>query len=202
MPEQRTEQWKADRLGLITGTKAHNLLSSKTTRITLMAELIREFATADTKEIPQTAAMKRGSDIEPEAVSYYEFLTGSTVHGKDSFITSGIHPLFACSPDGLIDEDGGLEIKRLDDVNHMKVILSSIDKKYLNQIRWCLFVTGRDWWDYLGYCETMPEPLTGHIIRFEREKCGMDEVENVALEFVEQLEQTLIKFEIGGVLAA
>lgn len=196
MTSQRSEQWLADRLGVITSTRAHDLLSSPTTRKTLMAQLISEHATALKKEVPQTAAMIRGSEIEDEAVSYYQIMTDAQVHGDDSYLVSRDHPLFACSPDGLVGEDGGIEIKRLDEHNHIKTMLGDIDKKYLSQIKWCLFVTGRKWWDYVGYCETMPEPLTSDIRRLKREDLEIEKVEEIAFSFVRELEENLIKFGI------
>ena len=107
-------------------------------------------------------------------------------------------PLFACSPDGLIGSDGGLEIKRLDDENHVKTRLGDIDKKYLAQIEWCLFVTDRKWWDYMGYCETIPEPLTADIRRIEATDKRMNEIKKIALDFIGELEINLEQFRLAA----
>ena len=97
--EQRTPEWQAARLGKITGTKAHNLLQSPATRKTLLVQLFREVATASAKIIPETPAMLRGTELEPEAVRAYEEYTNQTVHGENDYITHPTESRFAFSPE-------------------------------------------------------------------------------------------------------
>lgn len=198
--EQRSSEWFADRLGAITGSRAHDLLSSATTRKTLMANLVREYATASRKEFRQTAAMERGQNIEDEATNYYAMMNNVEVE-QAGIVWSKVHPLFGCSPDGLIGNDGGIEIKRLDEENHIKVIIAEQpEKKYIHQIEWCLFCTDRKWWDYVGYCETLPQPLTCYTKRITLNEEREISIKETALKFIDDLEKTLILLGLGGAL--
>lgn len=197
MSSQRTDEWKQDRLGVITGTRAHNLLQSPATRNTLLAELVKEYAIAQWKDFAPTKAMERGSNIEDEAISYYQVLFDSDVYGDDSYIISKDNPQFACSPDGLIGKDGGLEIKRLDEENHIKVLVSeSPEKKYIHQIEWCLFVTGREWWDYFGYCETLPETIKHYRQRITLPDERKAEITKISNNFLTKLQATLERLDL------
>lgn len=179
--KQRTEEWFAARLGKITGTRAADLMGTATTRKTLLATLIKEAVTADSKTIRTTPEMQRGIDLEPHAISHYELLNCVTV-ADGGFVE--LSHIVAASPDGLIGEHGGIEVKCLSQENHIKVILADeIDKKHYWQIVWCMFVAGCDWWDYFGYCPELPEPLTTYTKRFERDPMVMESLSESIVKF-------------------
>lgn len=191
---QKSNQWKAERLGVITSTKAHMLLSSNKTRENLMCQMIAEIASGQWKDINPTKAMTRGSEIEDEAVAYFEMMYDCEVHGADDYITHS-NPYLACSPDGLIGFLSGLEIKRLDEHNHIRVMMyEKIEPKYFSQIEWCMYVTGRPYWSYFGYCETLPEPLTGYLKDFEMSRERRNEIDLIANKFTQELDGHLDKF--------
>lgn len=196
---QRSSEWKSDRLGVITGTRAHSLMGSKIVQKTLMAEMIAEIAMAKSKEFTQTLAMKKGADVEPEAVKYYEFMNNYSVHGEDDYIVSDFNHRFAVSPDGLVGDIGGVEIKSLDPHNHIKVIIDDdIDKKYLAQIEWALFVQpNREWWDYFGYQPELPEPIKGYKKRFILSDKKRSEYLERGEEFLSELDEILERLELS-----
>jgi len=200
--KQGSQEWLDEKLGVISGTRAYDLMSSKATRRTLLATLIRELMTADRKSFRQTPAMKRGLDIEAEAASYYGILYGVTVTDQDAYLESDIHPMFAASPDGLIGDDGGYEGKRLDEENHIKILLGApVDKKYVKQCEWNMFVSGRQWWDLCHYCETLPESMRLHVTRIPRDKKMMLAMREQAEALLLELEEFLLRHGLAGMLS-
>ena len=203
--EQGSREWLEEKSGAITGTRAHELMSSAITRRTLMASLVRELVTADRKQTFQTPAMKRGLDIEREAVSYYCIQNDVVVTDQLAYIESSMSPLFAASPDGLVGDFGGYEGKRLDEENHIKVLLGGLTaipdgKKYTAQCNWNMFITGRQWWDLHFYCETLPDSMRSKVFRIERDPEYMDEMSLTARKLLIDLRLFLDEYGMGGLL--
>jgi hypothetical protein len=200
--EQRTDEWLAQRMGRITGTRFHALMSSATTRRTLMAKLLLEYATAAWKTIPQTPAMRRGIEQEPPGLASYALQTGGEVT-PGGFVFSDRHPLLACSPDGLVGDDGGVELKRLDEENHLKILLGAPpDPQYRWQCLGCMLVTGRQWWDLAYFCESLRPEMRLRIVRYERDEGIMDAMTETALAFFDELDRNLAMFGLDLAAAA
>lgn len=204
---QRSPEWKAERLCRITGTRVHQLMagigeskSAKQSRAKLMGKMLAEYLQPDLvfKEV-STSSMRRGTELEPAAVAYYEMINSVEVYGDDSFIVSSINEFMASSPDGLVDVDGGIEIKCLDIGNHIAVILmDEIEEIYLDQCLWNMVVTERPWWDYVGFAPELPPPLNyfqRRIHRHEHEERIALMIET-ALDFIDDLETLLKRYEL------
>lgn len=187
--EQRTEEWYAARLGVITGSKAHNLLSGEATRKTLIIQLLRENAMASAKQIPETPDMERGTELEPAAIKAYTELTGHEVRGADDYIVSPKNSRWAFSPDGLIGDDGGLETKCRQPEHHLRRMLFGIKPEEKHQCEWGLFVTGREWWDYEGYCPDLPKKMQTFIHRLTITDKRRDEIDTIATKFLITLDE-------------
>jgi hypothetical protein len=200
--KQRTPEWHRARLGAITGTRAFDLTSSNITRKRLEAVIIRELITAATKTF-SSKDLDRRSAMEAEAASWYAIQYDHTVTHEDAYIESDLHPMFAVSPDGLVDDDGGLELKRLDEENHLILLLGGTIrdmKKYVAQCNWNLFVTGRDWWDLFFYCETLPASMRGHRIRIDRDPDVMAEMQAQAESVLSNVTGFLRDHGLAGLL--
>ena len=118
-------------------------------------------------------AMIRGTELEPEARENYEFITGNEVQ-EVGFIVD-LDDTYGCSPDGLIGEDGGIEIKCPLGATMVKYLRSpdELVKNYWQQIQGCMFVTGRKWWDAFAY-----HPSTPHVlVRVERDDAYIELLE-------------------------
>lgn len=90
----------------------------------------------------------RGNELEPQARSIYELETGNKVTEVGFVTNSKISKVGGASPDGLVGEDGLLEIKCLDDVSHFKLIVNGekeINSKYLWQVQMQMLFTDRKW---------------------------------------------------------
>lgn len=198
---QRTDEWKDEKLGVVSGTRAYDLMSSNITRRTLLATLIVELLTASNPGEFYSAKLEAKGDMEPEAASYYAIMNDAAVTAQDAYIESDLHPMFACSPDGLVNDDGGVDFKRLDDHNHVKMLLGApADKKYSMQCHWCMFITGRQWWDLFFYCETLPDSMRGFTIRIERDETMMKEMQEQAEKLLDDLRAFLRQHGLAGLL--
>lgn len=109
-----------------------------------------------------TWEMQRGTELEPEAVLEYEERTGRECIRVGLCLTDD--GLFGASPDSLVGDDGGLEIKCPNLDTHLENLRNrKVPTKYRLQIQGGLWVTGRAWWDFFSYYPGLP-PL---IIRVE-----------------------------------
>lgn len=94
-------------------------------------------------------AMIRGSELEAEARAWYA-MNFEPVKEVGLCIADG--DICACSPDGLIGEDGGFECKAPKFKDHCANLASdTLRTKYVLQVQMCLLVTGRKWWDWVSY---------------------------------------------------
>jgi len=108
----------------------------------------------------------------------YEIVSGNTVE-QTGFITGD--NAIGCSPDGLVGDDGLIEIKCKDTHTHLKAIVKDyIEPTHKTQMQFSMYVTGRSWCDYVLYNENYDNPL--HIIHVTRD-------EEYILEIVKQIER-------------
>jgi putative phage-type endonuclease len=192
--EQRTEAWKRARLGKLTASR----IADATARIksgwgasrdNLMATLVCERLTGQSAEGYTNAAMLWGIDHEPEARSAYEFELGVVVR-EVGFIDHPTIPMSGASPDGMIGDDGLLELKCPETKGHIEVLLSKkIPEKYIKQIQWQLACTGRQWCDFATYDPRMPQELQLWVLRVMRDDKHIAELEKEARLFLAELDE-------------
>ena len=153
--EQGSADWHTLRLGKITASRVKDVLSkgrgttpSKLSE-TYMIELLAEWLTGEAKPFFENDAMRWGTETEPQARAMYELRSGNSVEEvafiiKDDFV--------GVSPDGLIGDNGMIEIKCPTTITQIKRALSddySLD--YYAQIQMQLWVAERDWCDFLSF---------------------------------------------------
>jgi predicted phage-related endonuclease len=149
--EQKSDEWFSLRKGKMTASHAQAIGNNGKGLDTYIIGLMAEYYSSGEKEMFSNFHTDRGNELEPQARSIYELTTGQTVQ-EVGFIE--YDEFTGCSPDGLVGEDGGLEIKCLNDVAHFKHLLNGadeIDSGYIWQIQMNLLITGRKWWDYVAY---------------------------------------------------
>lgn len=109
-----------------------------------------------------TAAMRNGTIMEPESRRYYEFSTGLEV--KQVGLCISDCDRWCCSPDGLVGDEGGLELKHPTAATHVKWLLDGVvPAEHLAQCYGSLLVTRRKWWDFLSYYPMLP-PLLIRVV--------------------------------------
>ena len=163
---QRTPGWFADRCGKVTGsacaaifakgrTKGEESSERRKYRLQLALETITGQPAGSTYT---NAAMQRGIDLEAEAVAAYEAATGNMVT-VPGFMFAEDEQIGA-SLDGLVNEDGALEVKVPDATTHLSYLRAKrIPPEYQAQVTHNLFVSGRRWLDFVSYDPRFPEPL-------------------------------------------
>jgi putative phage-type endonuclease len=147
--EQRTEAWLAARKGRITASSVGAILGNApyATRDDVMRRMVREWVGASV-EFEGNIATEYGARNEAGALTEYQMEVGNRVDAV-GFITR--EDWAGCSPDGLIGESGGLEIKcpfglRKEDAPAFKSLEDQ--PHYYDQVQFSLWVTGREWWHF------------------------------------------------------
>jgi predicted phage-related endonuclease len=126
---------------------------------TYITEMIAYHYSSAEREYYSGKDTDRGNELEPIARAIYELQTGNKVE-QVGFIE--LNEFVGCSPDGLIGEDGGLEIKSPYDVIYYKLLRdgeTEIESKYLWQVQMNLLITGRKWWDLVFYNPNYKETI-------------------------------------------
>lgn len=128
--------------------------------------------------------MDRGSEMEAQAVAYYEFLRDLKTE-KIGFITNNAGTIGA-SPDRLVGDDGLLEIKCPSEAVHVSYLLKkAVDSAYYPQVQGQLWISGRKWLDIMSYHPEMPEAL----IRVERDDDYIGKLSGLVETFSLELER-------------
>ena len=175
---QSTEAWISARLGCGTASRANDMCAADTTAAyqNYLWQLVAERETGKQEESYTNADMQRGSEIEPIARAAYEAYTGEFV------TTTGfwLHPTikyFGASPDGLVGEDGLIEIKCPRTSTHLRYRHDGKPPtQYKRQMMCQLACTKRKWVDFVSFDNRVRESKQLFIVRFEPKQAEMDEM--------------------------
>lgn len=186
---QRTNEWFNRRLGKVTASEVYKVMakgkggSESLTRASYCEQLVIERLTNMQTASYSNPAMDRGRELEASARMVYEFETGNIVD-LIGFIDHATIEMSGASPDGLIGDDGLIEIKCPNASNHLKTLRDGkIKGEYIKQMQWQMACSGRLWCDFVSYNPDFPPELQLKIIRIDRDE-----------EFINMLEQEVIKF--------
>ena len=147
--QQGSAEWHDIRKLKLTASHAQAIASAGKGLGTYTTEIVSKYFSTGEEKTYLNDEMQRGLELESEARTIYEFETGNEIK-EVGFVE--YNKYIGCSPDGLIDEDGGIEIKIHNDKVYTELLLhNKIDTKYLWQIQMNLFITGRQWFDYVAY---------------------------------------------------
>lgn len=170
--EQRSDAWFAARAGKFTGSRFSSLMARLkngepgASCQNLLAALVIERLTGRPTEMYVNAAMERGTLLEPHALTAYADRTGNAVQTV-GFVVHPTLDYVGVSPDGLIGDDGLVEIKCPSAENkHLDALLhGSHATEYQWQIQGQMWVTGREWCDAVSYDPRWPDHMTLAITR-------------------------------------
>jgi len=186
--EQGTSEWLMARLGCPSGSGFSKLITStgkeSTSRASYVNGLIAEKVMGEIPETYDNEWMARGRELEPDARAFYEFERGVTVQ-EVGFCK---HDKYECgiSPDGLVGPDGGLEIKCPAPSTHVKYFRAGkMPNEYKAQVQGCLWITERQWWDFLSYHPSLPP----FLIRVERDDDFIKALEEIVIDACEEIER-------------
>lgn len=156
---QNSVEWHQLRLGIPTASEFHKILTP-TGKRSMQAEayrnrLLAEWVTGAPLENLETQWMERGHELEEQAVDAYEFATGNVTRVV-GFVTTDDGRI-GCSPDRLVGDDGGLELKCPAPWTHIGYLLSkTVADDYKVQVQGCMLICKRYWWDVASHCPGMP----------------------------------------------
>jgi putative phage-type endonuclease len=168
--EQGTEEWFNARLGRVTASKVQDIVARtksgySASRDNYIAQLVCERLTGKAPESFTNAAMTHGTETEPLARAAYEMARNVLVD-EIGFVQ---HPtlMAGASPDGMVGEDGLIEIKCPQSNTHIETLLSQkIPAKYFAQMTWQMICTKRKWCDFISFDPRLPQELQMFIQRY------------------------------------
>ena len=198
MIEQGTPEWFADRLGKVTASRLADVLAkTKTgysaTRNNYMTQLVLERVTNSRAEGYTNAAMLHGVEQEPFARAAYEAHTGQMVE-EVGFIPHPDIDGAGASPDGLVGDDGMVEIKCPSSSTALEVWLTHaqgndpVDAKYYAQMQWQMRCADRSWCDYVVFDPRMPAKAQLFIHRVKRNEDFIANAEDEVITFLTELD--------------
>jgi putative phage-type endonuclease len=193
--EQRSEEWFQARLGKVTASKLSDVMATTKSgesayRRTYRHQLVTERLTGKQTEIYINQAMQHGMDTEDEARDFYVFKYADVE--EVGFIDHPTIDMAGASPDGLVGDDGLIEIKCRQPQNHTETLIShQIPSRYKLQMFWQMACTGRKWCDYVSYCPSFPESLKMVVIRLQWDDEQIKLLEESVMKFLTEVEDTV-----------
>lgn len=195
---QGTDEWLALRLGHATGSNLDACLAQgkgsaeAATRAQYRVRLAVERMTGKVMEHGfKSAAMQHGTDQEPFARMAYEERTGNIVEEmafiKHDYLMAGV------SPDGLVGAVGMVEFKCPSPAVHWEY-LQLTDRPpstYKAQVYGQLWISKREWCDFVSYNPDFPESLQLHIVRVYRDEAYINELAAGVTKFLYDVEKTV-----------
>lgn len=213
MIEQRSDEWFAERVGKITASRMHDVMverergefksgprkgQAKPQPKALQDyahQLAAERLTGRPRKQIKAAALQWGQEVEPAALAAYQAETGEIVQ-PSGFVQHPVHCFVGASPDFLVGNDGGGEIKSPESSEvHLETLLNGLPAEHIEQIQAGLWVTGRQWWDFVSYHPDFPEALRTYIQRVERDEEFIDRMESACLQLEADVQAILSKLK-------
>jgi putative phage-type endonuclease len=191
--EQGTEAWFNIRIGKVTASRVADVLAKtktgySTTRDNYMAQLVCERLTGQKGENFTNAAMQHGTETEPLARAAYEARYDVLVD-EVGFVSHPTIEMSGASPDGLVGDDGLIEIKCPNTATHIETLLSeSVPNKYYTQMQFQIACTGRKWCDFVSFDNRLPTELQMFVKRVPRDDMYIRLIEDEIVKFLAELD--------------
>ena len=194
--EQGSIEWLNARLAKVTASKVSDVISKGRGKApskmaeTYMMELIAEKLTGQSKPFFENDAMRWGTETEPQARAMYEVNNDFVSVREVAYVEHDEHILI--SPDGLIGDDGLLEIKCPNTTTQLKRALSDdYSADYKAQIQMQLWVTERQWCDFVSFDPRL-DCAAGYLQqRVERDEEYIEEMKVKVYAFVERMNELI-----------
>lgn len=198
---QGSPEWLAARIGLPTASQFHRLITPKTAKESgsadgYLAELVAEWLLGEPLDPEVSQFMERGTELEESAIRFYELQRDCDVE-RVGFVLTDDHQA-GCSPDGLVGDEGGLELKCPSAQVHVGYLIAleyePQPTQYYAQIQGAMLVTGRAWWDFLSYNPRLPSAL----VRYPRDDVFCQKLSVILEGFTARLREAKEKMIARG----
>ena len=193
MIAQGTIEWRMERAGKVTASRIADIIAKtksgySTSRENYLTELVIERFGVISDGFTN-AAMQWGTETEPLARAAYELKNGVFVQ-EVGFIAHGSIDNAGASPDGMVGDDGMLEIKCPNSSTHFNYILEEkVPEKYKPQMAWQMASTGRKWVDFVSFDPRVPDGLQYFQIRYERDDEYIELLEREVKQFIAEVDE-------------
>lgn len=202
--EQGSPEWFAARVGKVTASRVSDIVARTksgyaASRANYMAELLCERLTGERGPTFQTSAMAWGTTNEPVARQLFVEKFGMPVE-EVGFVPHATIINAGASPDGLIQDDGLLEIKCPQTATHLELLSGgNIPARYMFQMYWQMACTGRDWCMFVCFDPRLPEPMQMYTEEVPRDEKIIAELEDEVIKFIDELDRKVqaIKSKYG-----
>lgn len=194
--EQNSAEWLAARCGSLGASSIADMVAKTRTgwgasRFNLAAKLVCERLTGTPQESYTNAAMQWGHDTEPQARAMYEFMRDVAVQQVGLVLHPSISKSHA-SPDGLVGDDGLIEIKCPNTATHIETLLSEdVEGRYVKQMQWQMACCGRAWCDFVSFDPRLPAEMQMFVQRVRRDDEFIAELEREARLFLAEIDKTI-----------
>lgn len=201
--EQGTPEWLSLRAGKVTGSRISDVLATikkgeAATRRNYRTEILVETLTGIPVDQFVSKEMQWGTDQEPFARAAYE-LHQDVMVSTVGFAVHPFIPRFGASPDGLLGEDGLVEIKCPNTSTHLEYLLAGVvPSDYEPQMLAGMACTGRAWCDFVSFDPRLPAHLQLFVRRFHRDELKIADMEGKVLKFLEEVDATIV--QLGAVV--
>ncbi|HAV56927.1 MAG: exonuclease [Acinetobacter sp. GWC1_38_13] len=198
---QRSDDWYAERCGKVTASRVKDLNAKPSKGKALNAlglTILAERLTGVQKETPTNFYMQWGIDNEPHAIAAYENETGFFVNGT-GLIDHPFIEMFGASPDGLVGENGQIEVKCPDTTTHLNTLLTKeVPEEHIPQITSQLACTRREWCDFVSYDPRLDPELQIIIIRIFAKDLNIEGLERDVRAFNRTIEEAKASLRVAA----
>lgn len=191
--EQGSDLWKQLRLGHVTASNIADVMAKgkygeSETRRKYKIKLLAERLSGQSQDSYSNSAMEWGVENEQFAAMAYEVKTNTLLDKTGFWLHDNIQWL-GVSPDRLVGNDGLVEIKCPNTTTHLDYILDDqVPAKYYKQIQCQLWVTKRDWCDFVSYDPRLPEENQLFIKRAYPDTETIADMEKEVIQFLHEVD--------------
>ena len=176
--EQGSRAWIEARLGIPTASEFSRIVTPggklSASRDEYAGKLLAEWALGEQDEEFQSEWVERGKLLEPEARDFYRFHRDADVKTV-GFVYKNPDKVVGCSPDGIVGDDGLLELKCPKPGTHLRWLsVGKVPRQHTIQVQGQLWVSGRAWVDFMSYHPGLP-PLIVRAEPDEKLQAAFDE---------------------------
>jgi len=202
--EQGSAGWHLARKGKVTASRFDLVMkkvrggTSSQSKFDYRDELVLQNLNDRTEKQINAKQLSWGSDHEDDARDIYTLETGNRVD-QAGFMTNSHYPGVGASLDGLVGDDGSVEIKcPYQELVHLRNVESKcVPPEYNWQIQGGLWLSGRKWCDFISYHPAFPKHLKISIVRVERDLDAIDELEIKIPRFAEEVRNKVERLRNG-----
>jgi len=191
-------------LGCVTGSRAHDVIAKTAkkgepaaSRKNYMADLVIERLTGMPINGYISAAMQWGLDNEQQARNTYALTCGDDEVEKPGFIKHPTIAMSGCTPDGYVGEKGIVSFKCPLTATHLETLdREIIPSPYVTQCQWEMACAPeRPWCDYVSFDPRLPVRMRLHVIRVERDRAFIANLESEVRMFLAELDERVAYYQ-------